>query len=406
MRINVNSALEKIRQHYGHLKPERNIYLCSDRHCTSTSKIHLQISMAVEPGKGHRDPYADASDSRPFLSRPSRLDPADTVLWAPESDVLSSDRILDTCATLVQAWLPTMNQGLQSTPKDQAVRIFIGSGDASLLERKTLIYSIQKNTSRKLDIWHYNGTSNTIENETGVQQQCPKPPSLRGHRYATEFSLFRYFIPQLCNFCGKALYLDSDMVVLADIGELYDVPLQSCDFAACPDSYPGIAPDRWALSAMLIDCSVCRFDLDTIFTHIRQEHFSYAEFAQMGRRARNILPYRIKRLANVWNHFDRMDETTKLIHYTDLNRQPWKHRHHRYGEVWFEYFREAIRSGNITEQDIKTAIGKGFARTDIMKGNDGDNTALTKTLSLLHALRLTLQEIKRRAERVLTGANV
>jgi hypothetical protein len=43
------------------------------------------------------------------------------------------------------------------------IRIFIGSGEASLLERKTLIYSLHKHSQRNLDIYVYNGTHNAIE---------------------------------------------------------------------------------------------------------------------------------------------------------------------------------------------------------------------------------------------------
>ncbi len=300
-----------------------------------------------------------------------------------------------------------MNQNMQSRNNEHVVRIFIGSGDASTLERKTLIHSIKRTTSRDLEIWHYNGTSNTIENEKGEQLPCPKRPALaKHHRYATEFSLFRFYLPQLCNFQGKALYLDSDMIVLSDIGELYDISLDGFDFAACPNAYPAIAPNRWALSTMLIDCSRCRFDLDAIFSHMEQKAFSYTEFAQMGKRARSALPYGIKELPPVWNHFDKMEKGTKLIHYTDLDRQPWKYRYHSHGEAWFEIFREAIRSGSITEQEIEAAIDKKYVRGDIMRGNRGDDTSLTRLFAIFHSLRLKLRDIKRATERIIAGTNV
>jgi hypothetical protein len=40
----------------------------------------------------------------------------------------------------------------------QPVKIFIGSGEQSLLERKVLIYSLHKHTRRELDISVFNGT--------------------------------------------------------------------------------------------------------------------------------------------------------------------------------------------------------------------------------------------------------
>ena len=43
------------------------------------------------------------------------------------------------------------------------VKVFIGSGEASLLERKVAIYSLQKHTKRNLDIYVFNGTHNAFE---------------------------------------------------------------------------------------------------------------------------------------------------------------------------------------------------------------------------------------------------
>ena len=42
------------------------------------------------------------------------------------------------------------------------VRIFIGSGEASRLERKTLIHSIRKHTRRPLDLYVFNGLANGV----------------------------------------------------------------------------------------------------------------------------------------------------------------------------------------------------------------------------------------------------
>jgi hypothetical protein len=43
------------------------------------------------------------------------------------------------------------------------VRVFIGSGEVSRIERKVLIHSMRKHSRRELDIYVFNGTHNTIE---------------------------------------------------------------------------------------------------------------------------------------------------------------------------------------------------------------------------------------------------
>jgi lipopolysaccharide biosynthesis glycosyltransferase len=134
----------------------------------------------------------------------------------------------------------------------ERIKVFIGSGEASLLERKTLIYSLRKHSQRDLDIYVINGTHNAIE--LNDQEPFLAPLSLRlKYRNVTEFSLYRYLIPEICGYQGKAIYLDSDMICLTDIGELFDTPINGCDFLAKRAAYSRLNTDMWGLSVMLID---------------------------------------------------------------------------------------------------------------------------------------------------------
>src|SRR5262245_25571349 len=109
-----------------------------------------------------------------------------------------------------------------STPAP--VRVFIGSGEVSRIERKVLIHALRKHSSRDLDIYVFNGTHNAIERNDDPPFEAPLSLRLK-YRNSTEFSLYRYLIPEICDFQGRGLYVDSDMVVLRDIGELFDTPM-------------------------------------------------------------------------------------------------------------------------------------------------------------------------------------
>lgn len=246
------------------------------------------------------------------------------------------------------------------------VRVFIGSGEASLIECQTAIHSLRKHTKRDLDIYVFNGTHNAIRLNDG--EPFLAPMSLRvKYRNITEFSLYRYLIPELCNYQGKAIYVDSDTVCLSDIGELFDTPMEGADFLAKYEAYPG--KELWGLSVMLIDCQRSKFDLEEVIDEIDAGLYSMSDFSCMGPRFLAYHPYKIGRLDPAWNVFDRSDNETKLIHYTNLMAQPWKYPNHPHGELWFRYFNEAVAEGYVTAKDIELSMMRAYVRRDLLDGN-------------------------------------
>lgn len=254
-------------------------------------------------------------------------------------------------------------------PKQERVRVFIGSGEASLLERKTLIYSLRKFTQRELDIYVFNGTHNAIEVNDKEPYLAPLPLHLKYQNRVTEFSLYRFLIPELCNYQGMAIYLDSDMVCLEDIGKLFDTDLEGCDFLVKNEAYQEISENLWGLSAILFDCSRCKFDLEEIFSQIDQGFYTYSDFSRMSSRFVKIHPYQIGKMPGEWNSFDYWDHKTKIIHYTNLYTQPWKYRNHPYGDLWFRYFKEAMEAGYISMEDVRLSIHRSYVRKDVLYGN-------------------------------------
>ena len=140
------------------------------------------------------------------------------------------------------------------------IKIFIGSGEASLVERKTLIYSLHKHTKRKLDIYVFNGTHNALEHNQDEPVLAPLPLKLKYLNGSTEFSLYRYLIPQICQYRGKAIYLDADIVCLADIGELWDAELKEVDLLALANAFPELGQGLYRTSVTLMNCESWRLD--------------------------------------------------------------------------------------------------------------------------------------------------
>lgn len=252
----------------------------------------------------------------------------------------------------------------QSSPVRDPVRVFIGSGEASRIERKTLISTLRKHCSRELDIWVFNGTHNAIERNAEPPVLAPLPLHLKYRNY-TEFSLYRFLIPQLCGHAGRAIWLDSDIISLGDIAPLFDRDMQGADLLAKPD----YGEQRWATSVVLFNCETCRFDLEEIFREIDAGLYSYADFTQLAPAYLRHHPLTVAALEESWNSFDHYDASTTLLHYTDLNRQPWKSPGHPAGELWYRCFRTAIANGEVTEDDINISIARAYVRATIREGN-------------------------------------
>jgi lipopolysaccharide biosynthesis glycosyltransferase len=262
--------------------------------------------------------------------------------------------------------------------------VFIGSGEASLLERKTLIHSLRTHSRRELDLYVFNGTHNAIEHNQEEPVLAPLTLKLK-YRNFTEFSNYRFLIPEICGYSGSAIWLDSDMVCLQDIGELFDAPMDGCHFLAKAEAYRGAG--SWGLSVMLIDCAQCRFDLQTYYREIDQGLYTSSDMHQMTPAFLKHHPFRIGELDPRWNEFDHYDHQTKLIHYTNLNSQPWKFPGHPFGELWFKYFRDAICAGAVTERDIEVSKMRAYVRQDIQKGNGVTwRTIRTRVKSLVRRL--------------------
>lgn len=245
------------------------------------------------------------------------------------------------------------------------VRIFVGSGEASILERKTLIHSLRKTCSRELDIYVFNGTHNAIEH--GDRPPFLAPMSLEvKYRNVTEFSLYRFLIPEICQHQGRAIFLDSDILALGDIAELFDMDMQGAAIAAVPEYNAG----SWAASVMLIDCDKFRIDLEECCREISAGLYTMPEFTRFAPQFLEHHPVKLTPLESKWNSFDHIDDETRLVHYTDLYRQPWKFAGHPFGEVWFEHFEEAQQTGAVQQRDIDLTIMRAYVRPDIQLGNN------------------------------------
>jgi hypothetical protein len=196
------------------------------------------------------------------------------------------------------------------------IKVYIATdGDIHQDAERVIEYSIRKHASEDVEI-------NFIR--PGWKIGC------------TGFTTHRYLIPELCNFEGYAIYLDVDMLPLSDIKELWDYK----------------QPGKWMTTpkrddVSVIDCSAFR-DIPPS-DKLKNEPKVYNK-----KYIRKLIGDRhVEGIPLDWNTCDMITPTAKLIHYTDLNTQPWHPiPNHNYKEhpnqaavnLFFEYLDETNSS--------------------------------------------------------------
>lgn len=248
------------------------------------------------------------------------------------------------------------------------LNIFIGSGEASLLERKVCIYTLKKNSNLKnYKIFCFNGTHDTLEDDEGkIIKKIGLDLKIK-YSNNTEFTFYKYLVPELCGYNGKALFLDSDIICLGDLNDLANTNMDNYDLLAKGDAYK---TEQWGSSVLLFNCYKYKINLTDCFKNIDIKKYNEHDLLMFTDKFLDNHDLKIKSYENIWNSFDFYNENTRLLHYTNLHSQPWKFHNHQYGKIWFKYFLECVRQNIITKEDIQKSIDRSYVRSDIMDGND------------------------------------
>ena len=174
--------------------------------------------------------------------------------------------------------------------------------------------------------------------------------------YYTKTTYFRLFIPNLYPQYNKAIYLDSDIVVLGDIAELYNVEMEDNLVAAAPDDViqttkvfqeyaekvVGVADYRNYFNA-----GILLMNLDEFRKFNFQEKFLYLletikfTVAQDQDYLNRLCKGKVKIIDKAWDRMpiatDNMKEQDiKLIHY-NLAYKPWHFENVLYKEYFWKY---------------------------------------------------------------------
>lgn len=192
-------------------------------------------------------------------------------------------------------------------PDHSTVRVFVGTdpNHCDAESQAVLEWSIRKHASIDVEI-----TFMMLSND-------PESPfyGWDTKTWATTFSGFRWAVPELCNFEGRAIYCDSDFIFMADIRELWEQVMSPGAVAI------GKGGVHWRLCCCLFDCARARGHIPSL-DKLRADSGSHGRMNQHFRAHKLVQGFGG---GGDWNCLDGKREkgmALKALHYTCMNTQP------------------------------------------------------------------------------------
>lgn len=294
----------------------------------ATAGVRKVHSLGIDGGNAYSSAFADLIDVSLLTNRRKSFD----------SQFESFARILT-------------RTGVDFAPltMETPIRIYVASSASEALPVKVLEYSIRQYASATVTV--------TSLCDVGISIPKPRAPE---NQPRTPFSFQRFLIPQACGYAGHAIYLDSDMLVFKDITDLWRRPLGNANvLAAYTTSASGRKPQY---SVMLMDCSQLRWNIQEIVDQLDAGTLSYEQLMyefSLARTHANIEPD--------WNSLEVYKEgQTALLHFTDMNTQPWVSHLNPLGYLWVRTLRQAVRDGAISRSFIEEEVRSGHVRPSLI----------------------------------------
>jgi len=268
--------------------------------------------------------------------------------------------------------------------------VFIHTNAKQLLGAKVSEYSMRRNSTRAshFDIRYIHIEQHPALNDRHGQNYLRKGKSITWDKDDLQsFTPARFLAPQLMDYQGRAVVIDPDVFAVGDVYELLSRDMQgkaiACRKIAFPDGRP-----YYATSVMLLECAKLRHwdwerDVQRMFNH----QLDYHDWMNLYSEPED----NIDLLEEEWNHFDTLNEHTRLLHNTVRITQPWKtgltidfvkhavdptkrasgvyqpHPDKRQEQFFFGLLRECVEQGVVSEDFIRSEMTKRQVRRDALE---------------------------------------
>jgi hypothetical protein len=182
-----------------------------------------------------------------------------------------------------------------------AIKIFVGTsknGEDTQAEM-ALSYSLNFHSSVPLDI-HFMRNTDDPQNPVG---------GFKDYTWWTPFTNLRWAIPEVCDFKGRAIYMDVDQLNFRDINDLYTMDLHGAPLACRKDRTCVIVFDNEKMKEHLLPISQIR-ERPNYGNEIYKKMCALA--CPMDPRW-NCLDGEKRPISDIWH-----------LHFTRMETQPWK----------------------------------------------------------------------------------
>ncbi len=193
-----------------------------------------------------------------------------------------------------------------------AHRIFIGYDPTQDIAYRVLEYSLYKHASEPIDVQPVDA------------EQIPEFRREQDPLQSTPFTYTRFLVPWLCDYEGMALFMDSDMLALGDVTELFHLPMDDLALRVRQHDY---RPDDTVKMGGKVQTQYPRKNWSSLMLMNNPELTAWTREAvetQTGAWLHRFEPIPDAKLGDLpesFNVLDHMTGPTNLLHYTSGG--PW-----------------------------------------------------------------------------------
>ena len=239
------------------------------------------------------------------------------------------------------------------------IKIYLGTQAEQSLAVDVLTYSIATHTQQPIQVTPLYKAVQAAD----INVPTPTRPQLRPR---TPFTFQRFAIPAICQYRGRAIYLDSDMLVFRDISEIWQQSFaqpggEIMDLLSVPEPVGSARSPQY--SVMLLNCDRLSWQASQLVGELERGTWTYKQFVmEMAPAAKKAAA-----LPAGWNDLERYEPfQTGLLHYTDMPRQPWLSAVNPLAFLWCDALLRAVADGAISRDTVRNSVDLGWVRPSLL----------------------------------------